>query len=205
MNKKFLFFALVFSLITTALLINADINPQLGDGSQAVLQNMKENNYKLKTYEEIAISEKALEEQKEILKKLEKSQTKLTSLSYWALWLAIEISIFYAYFRIIPVIISVIRADKRLATLIVGVTGLIFGFLMDTTVPTGLDYNRVSNIGLMQQQQNLLIVSGIIILISFFMTKTKKSISALEMKKCSYCAESIKKEAVLCRFCSKDV
>ena len=82
--------------------------------------------------------------------------------------------------------------------------GLVFGLLMDTSVFSGSGYNRVNNIGLMQQQQNVLIVSGLVVLIGFFMTKNKNMDNS-KTKKCLYCAESIKIEAVLCRFCGGDV
>jgi len=89
--------------------------------------------------------------------------------------------------------------------------------IMDTSVavdyPASNNYglpDRVNNIGLMADRQNYLIVSGIVIIIGLVLAFTAKSrtessqiaLNESGNKKCPQCAELVKKEAKICRFCN---
>jgi hypothetical protein len=86
------------------------------------------------------------------------------------------------------------------------VLGLVFAVIamgMDTSVDAG-GFGRVNNIGLMKDQQNYLMVSGLMVLLGFAMMvaggKGSPSLSASN-KKCPECAETIQAEAKVCRYC----
>jgi len=91
--------------------------------------------------------------------------------------------------------------------IIVGVICAFSAITMDTSVATELG-GRVNNLGLMNLQTNLLIGAGIsfisgILLIGF---SSKSGASSPEaVRTCPYCAEQVKVQATICRFCQKDL
>ena len=97
-----------------------------------------------------------------------------------------------------------------------GVTILVGGSIlllislgMDTSVETGGSFGRVNNIGLMKDQQNYVLISCVMILAGLVMTlsgrrsnETSGQSFSAGMKACPECAESIKWDAKVCRYCS---
>ena len=99
--------------------------------------------------------------------------------------------------------------------LITGVIAVIGAMAMDVSVSTGMG-GRVNNIGLMAQQQNYLIIGGLIALAGLLMTifSGKKQLSseqladlieAKDSRPCPFCAEPIKHAAIKCKHCQADV
>jgi hypothetical protein len=110
---------------------------------------------------------------------------------------------------------------KKLGILLfcLGLVATILTLGMDTSVEVG-GGRRVHNLGLLGQQQNFLGISLVIavigILLIIFGAKAKNSkIGELEeiqevtgssdTRSCPYCAEKIKFQAIICRYCGKDV
>lgn len=101
--------------------------------------------------------------------------------------------------------------------LVGGVLAFLVGFSMDTTVAAGYGLRRVHNIGLMNDRQNLIIFAGVLAVIGtllFALAGKNKQPSPIPegssspstgTRKCPFCAEFVKTEAVVCRFCQKDL
>jgi hypothetical protein len=100
--------------------------------------------------------------------------------------------------------------------LIIGIGLAVYALSMDTSVqvdyPMGNDYGlpeRVNNIGLMNDKQNYLIFGGLLTVVGIFMAvsggKSEKANAITttdDNKKCPQCAEMVKAEARICRFCN---
>lgn len=96
--------------------------------------------------------------------------------------------------------------------LLVGGFFLLRAVLMDTSVPTGMG-ERVHNIGLMRDQQNAIVIGiGLMVIGAILVAMGGGKSSAVEThadtsdaRTCPYCAETIKAQAVVCRFCGKEL
>lgn len=99
--------------------------------------------------------------------------------------------------------------------LVVGLIALFAGFGMDTTVPTR-DGGRVNNIGLISDKQNIMLLGAALSVVGAILTVfggrssregvvAESSNLSANTRKCPFCAETIKAEAVVCRFCSRDI
>jgi hypothetical protein len=91
-----------------------------------------------------------------------------------------------------------------------------FMLVFDTSVPVGeYGIDRVNNIGLLRDQQNGIIggivaavVGGVLMFIAHSrgdFPVSAKTAPASDDRKCPHCAETIKADAVICRFCNRDV
>ena len=99
-----------------------------------------------------------------------------------------------------------------------GAIALFFGLNIDTTVATDIGARRVHNIGLMSDKQNVLLVGAAIavvgaVLFGFGFANKRSSVSSStdgisgtdSTRHCPYCAEVIKVQAIVCRFCNRDL
>ena len=87
----------------------------------------------------------------------------------------------------------------------IGISCGYIAITMDTSIESGL--GRVENLGLMNKQTNLFIVSGFSLiagLLLFGLIVISGKNSSNESRICPYCAEKIKENAKICRFCQKE-
>lgn len=98
-----------------------------------------------------------------------------------------------------------------IALLVVGALAFLIGFNMVTTVYS--DGGRVHNIGLLNERQNIIIFAGIMTVIGavFLGLASKNNVlegrsnTSSDTRKCPFCAELVKAEAIICRHCQKDL
>lgn len=101
---------------------------------------------------------------------------------------------------------------KSLGTLLFigALVALGIGFTYETTVATGMG-GRVHNIGLISEKQNIfilggaLLVAGALLLVLSGRGQAPSSDVGSGYRKCSSCAELVKDEAKVCRYCQRDL
>lgn len=97
------------------------------------------------------------------------------------------------------------------AVLVIGLLAVFAAMNMDVSVATGS--GRVNNLGLMNQRQNLVMLSGMfalggLLMILFGVRREDarpKYESTYESKPCPFCAETIKKSAIKCKHCGSEI
>jgi len=90
--------------------------------------------------------------------------------------------------------------------LVVGLVGAALALTMNTTVSS--EYGSVNNIGLIKDQQNYLIFSGLIAMAGLGLVLTAQTAPAevpSGLRECPECAERIQARAKKCRYCGTEV
>jgi hypothetical protein len=92
--------------------------------------------------------------------------------------------------------------------LVAGLVLLAYALLMDTTAG-----REVHNIGLLNEQRNLLSLGSLGVVVGLAMVAWSRATGSLVIvfggrlrhKTCQFCAESIRVDAIVCRFCGRDL
>jgi hypothetical protein len=89
------------------------------------------------------------------------------------------------------------------------VAALAFGFSVDTSVATDIG-KRVHNIGLMNEKQNIIVLGGALLvagalLLALSSRSSAPSATDVGHRQCPHCAEFVKNEAKVCRYCQRDL
>jgi hypothetical protein len=103
--------------------------------------------------------------------------------------------------------------------LAIGTLLAVIAYNTDTTVSTGIVSGpRIYNMGLMDDRRNNLLIAALLVVVGtifFAVDNIKKpskpaqplgdSMQKVDTRKCPFCAEFVKIEATICRFCQKDL